>query len=71
MPEDKKDLQHCPCTYDCSRRGHCEECIAFHRRIGTPVACMEGLVSEKKEEPGRILTLADKPYLTDYAACAG
>lgn len=64
----------CPCTYDCARKGDCVACIDFHRKIGTLTACMEGLESEaatKAKGPGRVLTLADKPHLTAYAACAG
>lgn len=73
MTDQEKQTQICPCRYDCSRHDHCTECIAFHRKIGTPVACMEALVAEAKKPkgPGRTLTLADRPYLTDYAACAG
>jgi hypothetical protein len=74
MSENKLPRQPCPCLYNCSRHDHCDECIAFHRRIGTPVACMAGLKSEETPEDkgnGRVLTLADKPHLTDYAACAG
>ena len=61
----------CPCLYECSRNGDCEPCIVFHRKIGTLTACMETLKPAKPEGPGRVLTLADKPHLTDFAACAG
>ncbi len=72
MTEKEKKDQICPCRYDCSRYDHCTECIAFHRKIETPVACMEALVAKNKPAgPGRTLTMADKPFLTDYAACAG
>lgn len=72
MTEQEKKDQICPCRYDCSRHDHCTECIVFHRKIGTPVACMEALVAKNKPTgPGRTLTMADKPCLTDFAACAG
>jgi len=32
--------QTCPCTYaDCSKKGKCCECIAFHRGRGELPAC--------------------------------
>lgn len=77
MSKGTTDKLTCPCTYECSRNGDCEACIAFHRKIKTLTACMEGLKPESTatasapSEPGRVLTLADKPHLTDYAACAG
>ena len=79
MSKGTTDKLFCPCTYECSRNGDCEACIAFHRKINTLTACMEGCNSEsaaceaapKPSGPGRVLTLADRPHLTDYAACAG
>ena len=74
------DKLPCPCKYECSRNGDCDACIAFHRKIKTLTACMEGFRSEsaaacetasEPSGPGRVLTLADRPHLTDYAACAG
>lgn len=32
-------LQRCPCTYPCSRKGKCCECIAHHRSRGELPAC--------------------------------
>jgi len=26
----EQNLQHCSCTYSCSKRGLCCDCIAFH-----------------------------------------
>jgi len=65
--------EHCPCTYDCPRIGDCEACISFHRKVGSLVACMAKLKGDQAPSPeaGRVLTLEDKPHLTDYAACAG
>lgn len=31
--------RECPCTYPCSRRGKCCECIAHHRSRGELPAC--------------------------------
>ncbi len=36
----------CPCTYSCSKRGKCCECVAYHRRDGEFPACF---FSEKAE----------------------
>ncbi len=29
----------CPCTYPCSRKGKCCECVAFHRELGELPGC--------------------------------
>jgi len=29
----------CPCTYSCSRRGKCCECVAYHTGSGEFPAC--------------------------------
>ncbi|MCX7788092.1 MAG: DUF6485 family protein [Spirochaetes bacterium] len=33
------NLKHCNCTYPCSRKGVCCECIAYHRSAGELPAC--------------------------------
>ncbi len=30
---------NCNCTYPCSRKGVCCECIAYHRKMGELPAC--------------------------------
>lgn len=36
----EKNLKMCNCTYDpCPRKGHCCECIAYHRQMGELPAC--------------------------------
>lgn len=36
----QKNLSKCNCTYEpCSRKGHCCECIAYHRSLGELPAC--------------------------------
>ena len=36
----QKNLSQCNCTYEpCSRKGHCCECIAYHRSLGELPAC--------------------------------
>lgn len=35
-----KNVENCKCTYmSCERRGHCCECIAYHRSKGQMVGC--------------------------------
>jgi len=36
IEENKKD---CPCTYDCSKKGMCCECIRHHLALGELPAC--------------------------------
>lgn len=35
----KSNLEKCNCTYPCSRKGKCCECIAYHRSMGELPAC--------------------------------
>lgn len=37
--EKEKNLIACNCTYPCSRKGVCCECIAYHRRMAQLPAC--------------------------------
>ncbi|HPZ71316.1 MAG TPA: DUF6485 family protein [Peptococcaceae bacterium] len=37
----------CPCTYPCSRRGKCCECVAYHRRSGEVPGCFFSAAAEK------------------------
>ena len=30
---------NCPCTYGCSKAGHCDQCVAFHRSRDEFPAC--------------------------------
>lgn len=34
-----ENKEMCNCTYPCSRKGTCCECIAYHRRRGELPAC--------------------------------
>jgi len=38
-PNQSKNLANCNCTYDCSKKGKCCECIAEHRSRGELPAC--------------------------------
>lgn len=29
----------CTCTYDCEKRGHCCECVAYHRSLNQIPGC--------------------------------
>ncbi|PIP55092.1 MAG: hypothetical protein COX07_01765 [Bacteroidetes bacterium CG23_combo_of_CG06-09_8_20_14_all_32_9] len=35
----EKNIKNCNCTYPCSRKGKCCECISYHRRMGELPAC--------------------------------
>ena len=35
----EKNIQNCNCTYSCSRKGICCECIQYHRTMGELPAC--------------------------------
>ena len=34
-----KNIANCTCTYNCSKRGLCCECVASHRRSGEIPGC--------------------------------
>ena len=35
----EKNLKNCNCTYSCSKKGICCECIAYHRGMNQLPAC--------------------------------
>ena len=35
----EKNIKNCNCTYPCSRKGKCCECISYHRRMSELPAC--------------------------------
>ncbi len=37
----------CNCTYDCSKKGRCCECLAFHRGMNEFPACLFSARAEK------------------------
>lgn len=37
----------CACTYPCSRRGKCCECVAYHRSLGEVPGCFFTKKGEK------------------------
>ena len=38
-PNKERNLESCTCTYSCSKRGICCECVAQHRAIGEIPGC--------------------------------
>ena len=46
------NLRDCNCTFACSRKGVCCECIAYHRRLGELPACYFPAQVEKTGERG-------------------
>lgn len=43
----EKNVKSCNCTYPCSKKGHCCECIAYHRSMGELPACYFNEAAEK------------------------
>lgn len=43
----EKNLKACNCTYTCSRKGLCCECIAYHRRMEELPACYFDKAAER------------------------
>jgi len=35
----ESNAKNCSCTYPCSRRGHCCDCVTYHRRVGEIPGC--------------------------------
>ncbi|MCX5795885.1 MAG: hypothetical protein NTY77_10355 [Elusimicrobia bacterium] len=42
-----KNLKGCNCTYDCSTKGQCCECVSYHRGMGQFPACFFSARAEK------------------------
>ena len=43
----EKNKEKCSCTYNCSRRGNCCECIFYHKSRGELPGCMFPPEAEK------------------------
>lgn len=43
----KKNLELCNCTYPCSRKGNCCECLHYHRKSRQLPACFFPVEAEK------------------------
>lgn len=43
----QQNLKNCNCTYSCSRKGKCCECIEYHRSAGELPACYFSIEKEK------------------------
>ncbi|MBN1113824.1 MAG: hypothetical protein JXA66_00645 [Oligoflexia bacterium] len=41
------NLKMCNCTYPCSRKGKCCECLSYHRSMGELPACYFDAETEK------------------------
>ncbi len=41
------NLDNCNCTYDCSRKGNCCQCVLYHRNRGELPACYFPETAEK------------------------
>ena len=41
------NMRNCNCTYPCSKKGKCCECIAYHRAAGELPACYFSKEAEK------------------------
>jgi len=52
MPECKQDEweKKCTCTYSCSRRGKCCECISYHLAMDQLPGCVFAKISKEAEK---------------------
>ncbi|HAH08038.1 MAG TPA: hypothetical protein DCM05_16180 [Elusimicrobia bacterium] len=46
-PKLAENLKRCNCTYRCSKKGHCCECLHYHRSMGEFPACFFTAEGEK------------------------
>ncbi|MBI4865099.1 MAG: hypothetical protein HY815_33295 [Candidatus Riflebacteria bacterium] len=46
-PQKKANLDSCNCTYSCSKKGKCCECLAYHRNAGEFPACFFSAKAER------------------------
>ncbi len=45
----EKNLKNCTCTYDCSRRGKCCECMEYHLGMEQLPGCVFAKISPEAE----------------------
>jgi len=50
----------CPCTYSCSRRGKCCECISYHKGSGEFPACFFSAQAERAYDRSFEALVADR-----------
>ncbi|MCL2109759.1 MAG: DUF6485 family protein [Oscillospiraceae bacterium] len=50
----------CPCTYSCSRRGKCCECLAYHTRSGEFPACFFSKEAERQYDRSFAALIEDR-----------
>lgn len=59
---DCKNVIPCPCTYPCSRRGKCCECVAYHRKHGQFPGCLYSVEAEKTYDRSLERLVRDRKY---------
>ncbi|MFC1484881.1 DUF6485 family protein [bacterium] len=52
--------KNCSCTYPCSRRGNCCECVAYHNNRNEIPACFFSKKAEAKYDRSIEAFIADK-----------
>lgn len=60
MPCENNKSIICPCTYTCSRRGKCCECVAYHQRDGEFPACFFSKEAEASYDRGLSRLIKDR-----------
>lgn len=46
-PNKERNMEGCTCTYSCSKRGMCCECVAQHRAAGEIPGCFFSAAGER------------------------
>ena len=60
MPCEYNKAIQCPCTYNCSKRGKCCECVAYHSANGEFPACFFSKEAERAYDRGFLALVKDR-----------
>ena len=56
----EKNLKNCNCTFPCSHKGKCCECVAYHNRLGEFPACFFSKKAEKTGDRSLEMLIKDR-----------
>ena len=59
-PNKEKNLQKCNCTYSCSKKGMCCECVAYHNSMGEFPACFFSKEAEATFDRSLAMLIKDR-----------
>lgn len=56
----EKYLKNCNCTFSCSHKGLCCECVSYHKALGEFPACFFGKEAERTGDRSLEMLIRDR-----------